>query len=117
VASHTSPTEASATTAHDVRRFALSIIAGGVIIAVLYFGRAVFITSLIAVIIAFILDPFVSLLTRIRLPRAVGSFLICSLALLFLYVIGAGVATLRGPSPDFADSTDSKSHLLFLSHL
>jgi len=72
------------------RRLAVPAIAIGVVAAILYFGRVFFITSMIAVIIAFILEPFVALLMRVRLPRSVASFVVCSLALLFLYVIGMG---------------------------
>jgi predicted PurR-regulated permease PerM len=68
----------------------LPVVALGVIIAILYFGRVFFITAMIAVTIAFILEPFVTLLMRLRLPRSVASFVVCSLALLFLYVIAMG---------------------------
>jgi predicted PurR-regulated permease PerM len=76
--------------AREARRLALPIIAMGVIIAVLYFGRVFFITSIVAVTIAFILEPFVGLLVRIHLPRSLASFVVCSVALLFLYVCGLG---------------------------
>jgi predicted PurR-regulated permease PerM len=66
---------------------ALPIVALGVIVAFLYFGRVFFITAMTAVTIAFILEPFVTLLMRLRLPRSVASFVVCTLALLFLYVI------------------------------
>jgi predicted PurR-regulated permease PerM len=69
---------------------ALSVVALGVVTALLYFGRLFFINLAIAVIIAFILQPFVSLLMRLRMPRALASFLVCALALLMLYVIGVG---------------------------
>ena len=68
----------------------LPIVAMGVIVAFLYFGRVFFITAMTAVTIAFILEPFVTVLMRLRLPRSVASFLVCSAALLFLYVIGMG---------------------------
>jgi len=68
----------------------LPVIAIGVIIAVLYYGRVFFITSIVAVTIAFILEPFVALLMRLRLPRGLASFVVCTLALLFLYVMGMG---------------------------
>lgn len=55
------------------------------IIALLYFGRVFFITITVAVILAFILDPLVSLFMRMRVPRGLASFLTCSLALLFVY--------------------------------
>ena len=72
---------------------ALPVIAVGVIIAILYFGRLFFITSLIAITIAFILEPFVALLMRVRFPRSLAAFVVCSLALLFLYVMGLGAYT------------------------
>jgi predicted PurR-regulated permease PerM len=68
----------------------LPIIALGVIIAILYFGRVFLVTAMTAVTIAFILEPFVLVLMRLRLPRSVASFVVCSLALLFIYVIGMG---------------------------
>ena len=68
----------------------LPIIALGVIVAILYFGRVFLITAMTAVTIAFILEPFVTVLMRLRLPRSVASFVVCSLALLFLYVIAMG---------------------------
>ncbi len=58
------------------------------VIAILYFGRIFFITAILATIIAFILEPFVAVLIRIRLPRALASFVVCAFALLGLYVIG-----------------------------
>ena len=75
----------------EIRNLAGPVISLGVIIATLYFGRVFFITSLIAVIIAFILEPFVTLLVRIRLPRSLASFMVCTGALLFVYLIGLGV--------------------------
>jgi predicted PurR-regulated permease PerM len=76
--------------AREARRMAAPIVAMGVIIAILYFGRVFFITSIIAVTIAFILEPFVGLLMRMHLPRSLASFLVCSVALLLLYVCGLG---------------------------
>jgi predicted PurR-regulated permease PerM len=49
-----------------------------------------FITSITAVILAFILEPFVILLMRARFPRTLASFVVCSIALMFLYIIGMG---------------------------
>ena len=51
------------------------------LIAILYFGRLLFITSLAALMIAFILEPFVVLLMRARFPRALASFVVCAFAL------------------------------------
>jgi predicted PurR-regulated permease PerM len=77
----------------EVRHVSLPIISLGVIIAILYFGRVFFVTAMTAVTIAFILEPFVTVLMRLRLPRSVASFFVCSLALLFLYVMGLGAYT------------------------
>jgi len=70
-----------------------TVIALGVLVALLYWGRVFFITALSAVMIAFILEPFVGLLMRIRLPRSVASFVVCSTALLLVYFIGLGAYT------------------------
>ncbi len=56
----------------------------------LYFGRTFIITVVIAVILSLILEPFVGLLVRFRIPRPFSSFLICSLAILLLYLAGLG---------------------------
>ena len=77
-------------TVREARQVALPIVALGVVIAMLYFGRVFFITSIVAVVIAFILEPFVTLLMRARFPRSVAAFVVCSVGLLFLYVIGYG---------------------------
>lgn len=73
-----------------LRSSALPIIAFGVILAVLYYGRVFFITAILATIVAFILDPFVGLLVKVRFPRAVGSFIVCTLAGLIVYLAGLG---------------------------
>jgi len=77
----------------EVRNISIPLIALGVVIAILYFGRVFFITSLAAVMLAFILEPFVNLLVRIRLPRSLASFLVCAAALSLLYLIGLGAYT------------------------
>jgi predicted PurR-regulated permease PerM len=87
VTQHSSTTTSAA---QEARQIALPILALGVVIAILYLGRLFFITSLIALTIAFILEPFVALLMRIRFPRSLASFVVCSFALALLYVIGLG---------------------------
>jgi len=93
VALVTQPTSSAAKAVRDARQLALPVIAIGVVIAVLYLGRVFFITSITAVIIAFILEPFVALLLRVHLPRSVASLVVCSIALLLLYVIGMGAVS------------------------
>jgi predicted PurR-regulated permease PerM len=77
----------------DARHLALPTLALAAVIAILYFGRVFFITAITAIIIAFILEPFVGLLIRIRLPRAIATFVVCTIALLFLYVIALAAYT------------------------
>ena len=74
----------------EVRNIAGPLIALGVGIAILYFGRVFFITSLVAVMLAFILEPFVTLLVRIRFPRSLASFVVCAAALSMLYLMALG---------------------------
>jgi predicted PurR-regulated permease PerM len=107
VALITKPLTSSSQTVRDARHLAMPILAMGVIIAILYFGRVFFITSLAALTIAFILEPFVALLMRIRFPRSLASFVVCSIALALLYVIGVGVysqlAGLYGELPKYGE--------------
>ncbi|HEX7597497.1 MAG TPA: AI-2E family transporter [Polyangia bacterium] len=86
----TQPASSTASAAKQAHHIAMPILALGVVIAILYLGRLFFITSLIALTIAFILEPFVALLMRIRFPRSLASFVVCSVALALLYVIGLG---------------------------
>lgn len=75
------------------RSVATNILAFAAGIALLYYGRVFLITIVIAVIIAFLLDPLVHVFMKLRLPRAFASFLVCSVAILFLYLLGLGVYT------------------------
>ncbi|MGH9557728.1 MAG: AI-2E family transporter [Bryobacteraceae bacterium] len=71
----------------------LAAIALAASIALLYFGRAFFITIALASIIAFLLDPLVLIFMKMRLPRGVASFAVCSIGLVFLYFAGVGLYT------------------------
>ncbi|HUS07329.1 MAG TPA: AI-2E family transporter [Bryobacteraceae bacterium] len=71
----------------------LFLVALACVIALLYYGRAFCITLVISILIAFILDPFVQFFMRLRIPRGVASFLVCAMALSFLYLLGLGVYT------------------------
>ena len=68
--------------------YALTIIAIGVLIALLYWARMVFITALVATITALILEPFVGMCTRMRMPRPLGSLLVCLVAAMLVYLLG-----------------------------
>jgi predicted PurR-regulated permease PerM len=69
----------------------VSIVAAGVVLGVLYYGRAFLITSITAVIISFLLDPFVQLLMRFRFPRSLASLIVCLFAALAVYAAGMGL--------------------------
>lgn len=62
-------------------------------VALLYYGRLFFITLFTTVILAFILEPFVVLLGRARIPRGPASFVVCAVALLLVYLGGLGLYT------------------------
>jgi predicted PurR-regulated permease PerM len=62
-------------------------------VALLYFGRVFLITLIVAVIVAFILEPGVLFFMRFKMPRGIASFLACSIAVLVMYLAGLGVYT------------------------
>jgi predicted PurR-regulated permease PerM len=72
----------------EVHGYALTTVAAGVLIGILYWGRVVFITAIISVIIALILEPFVGILVRLRIPRPLATLLVGAFAALFLYFAG-----------------------------
>src|ERR1700683_3092503 len=78
---------------HKPGQTSLTVLAFAASIALLYFGRVFFITVVIAVIIAFLLDPVVTFFVKMRLPRAVASFIVCTITLLVLYLMGLGLYT------------------------
>lgn len=73
--------------------FGSTVIALAGAIALLYYGRAFLVTLATAVIIAFILEPFVGLLMRLRLPRGLASFLVCAIGICVVYLLGLGIYT------------------------
>ena len=89
----------------QVHGYALPVIAAGVVLAILYLGRVVFITATIAIIIALILEPFVGLLIRLKVPRAISTFVVCFIAILVLYFGGLAawnqLSGLAGDVPAF----------------
>ena len=70
-----------------------AIIAFAACIALLYFGRVFLITIIVAAIISFLLDPVVMTFVKFRLPRPVASFVVCSIAVLLVYLSGVGLYT------------------------
>jgi predicted PurR-regulated permease PerM len=78
---------------HKPAHVGVNLLAVAASVVLLYYGRVFFITIVIACIIAFLLDPLVTAFVKLRLPRAVASFIVCSIALLMLYLIGFGLYT------------------------
>jgi len=62
-----------------------------VVLGALYYGRVLLITSITAVIISFLLDPFVNLLLRCRFPRSMAALVVCLVAALILYAVGVAL--------------------------
>ena len=67
------------------------IIAAGIVIAFCYWASTVLVTLLVAVLMAYFLDPVVSMLERIRIPRALGSLLIVLLTVVSVVVLQFGL--------------------------
>ena len=68
----------------------MTILAVAAAVALLYFGRVFFITMVVAITIAFLLDPLVTPFLKLRMPRPVASFIVCSVALLAFVSARAG---------------------------
>jgi predicted PurR-regulated permease PerM len=71
----------------------VTILAVAATVALLYFGRVFFITMVVAITIAFLLDPLLKPFLKLRMPRPVASFIVCTIALLLLYLFGLGLYT------------------------
>jgi len=63
------------------------IIAAGIVIAFCYWASTVLMTLLVAVLMAYFLDPVVTWLERIRISRALGSLLVVLFTLALLAVV------------------------------
>jgi len=82
---------ASDTSSQKSLQAGVGILAAGAAVALLYFGRVFFITVIVASMIAFLLDPLVVFFMKLRMPRGLSSFVVCSMALIFLYLAGLGL--------------------------
>lgn len=64
------------------------IIAAGIVIAFCYWASEVLVTLLVAVLLAYFLDPVVNWFEDIRVPRALGSLLIVLMTIALIMVLG-----------------------------
>jgi predicted PurR-regulated permease PerM len=64
------------------------IIAGGIILAFLYWASSVVMTVMFSVLVAYMLDPVVEWLERFRVPRGVGALIVLLVTLGLLSMLG-----------------------------
>src|SRR5271170_1802176 len=67
---------------------ALNIIAIGVVVAFLSWASSVVIAVLLAVLLAYFLDPIVTILEHVHIPRALGALLVLIAAMAALGALG-----------------------------
>lgn len=92
------------------------IVGATVILTICYIAKLVLVTLLVSILLAFMLEPLVSLLERIRLPRAAGAFLAVLLMLAAMY---AGSYFLYGKAMSFVHELPKYSDKIrgMLSHV
>lgn len=83
------------------------MIAGAALVALLYFGRDFFVTLIISAVFAFILDPVVLLIMKLRVPRAAATGIVIAIAIIAVYLIGAvawsEVAVIKEDLPSYSE--------------
>ncbi len=86
--------------------FGRALIAIAALVALLYFGRDFFVTLIISTVFAFILDPVVVLITKLRVPRAAATAIVIALAIVVVYMLGAlawsQVSTIKQDLPTYS---------------
>lgn len=93
------------------------IIAAGIVIGFCYFASSVVVTLLLAILLAYFLDPVVNWLEVFRLPRALGSLVALLAALGFALVdrvdeFGANWPQYRAPLRAVTDAVEKRLSLL-----
>ena len=82
-----------------------ALIAIAALVALLYYGRDFFVTLIISAVFAFILDPAVLLVMKLRVPRSAATAVVIGLALVAVYLLGAmawgQIATLKEDLPTY----------------
>src|SRR5918993_3328162 len=71
----------------------MTLATGAVVLAALYFGRDVLLPIVIAVLLAFVLAPFVDILRRLRLGRSPSVVIATLIALGVILSLGAVIRT------------------------
>lgn len=71
----------------------VTVIAVAAVIALLYFGKPFFVTVAVSAMLAFVLDPIVLLVMRLRLPRPAATSVVIILTLTAAYLLGVMIWT------------------------
>jgi predicted PurR-regulated permease PerM len=94
-------------------RLGISLIALGAAIALLYYGRDFFVTLIISAAFAFILDPAVVLVSKLRLPRAIATAIVIGIAFITVYaLIAAAWSQLSSIAEDLPTYSSRVSELV-----
>src|SRR6202049_4033942 len=83
-----------------------------IIIAMLYFGREIFVPIALAILLSFVLAPLVGLLQRIRVPRGLAVVSVVIMAFALIFAMGSLLATqltqLAGDLPRYQSTISDK---------
>jgi predicted PurR-regulated permease PerM len=94
----------------------LTLIATGVVLALLYFGKDVLVPIILALILALLMAPFVRLLQKMRLGHAyavlIAVLLLATIATGLMMVIGSQVVHLAQSLPQYERTVQAKLQLL-----
>jgi predicted PurR-regulated permease PerM len=87
-------------------------ILAAMIIAMLYFGRDIFVPIALAILLSFVLAPLVAILQRIRVPRGLAVVSVVMLAFALIFTTGSLLATqltqLAGDLPRYQSTISEK---------
>src|SRR6202140_3978852 len=87
-------------------------ILAAMIIAMLYFGREIFVPIALAILLSFVLAPLVAILQRIRVPRGLAVVSVVMLAFALIFPTGSLLATqltqLAGDLPRYQSTISEK---------
>jgi predicted PurR-regulated permease PerM len=85
-----------------------------IIIAMLYFGREIFVPIALAILLSFVLAPVVVILQRIHVPRGLAVVSVAILAFVLIFAMGSLLATqltqLAGDLPRYQSTISEKIH-------
>src|ERR1700681_1757668 len=83
-----------------------------IIVAMLYFGREIFVPIALAIVLSFVLAPVVVILQRIHVPRGLAVVSVAILAFAFIFAMGSLLATqltqLAGDLPRYQSTISEK---------